>query len=127
MAFTVEQIDLFRLTMTSREVTRAVMATAAASLFVQRFREDFAELQAFYERILEQTVGVSEGIWLGTPFNLNLERESGDLERRMAEIWHPHLVVWDEKDGRIAPADLKTMAAAMSDCRLITVPGIGIR
>ena len=55
-----------------------------------RFREDFAELQAFYERILEQTVGVSEGIWLGTPFNLNLERESGDLERRMAEIWHPH-------------------------------------
>jgi len=30
-----------------------------------------------------------------------------------------------EKDGWIAPADLKTMAAAMPDCRLITVPGIG--
>jgi non-heme chloroperoxidase len=61
----------------------------------------------------------------GTPFNLNLERESGDLERRMAEIWHPHLVLWGEKDGWIAPADLRTMAAAMPDCRLITVPGIG--
>jgi non-heme chloroperoxidase len=50
---------------------------------------------------------------------------SGALERRMAEIWHPHLVLWGEKDGWIAPADLKTMAAAMPDCRLITVPGIG--
>ena len=25
----------------------------------------------------------------------------------MAEIWHPHLVLWGEKDGWIAPADLK--------------------
>ena len=134
MSFNADQIGLFRLMMTSREVTRAVMATAAASLFVPeslapntmpRFREGLGELQAFYERVLEQTFGVSEGIWLGTPFNLNLERESGDLERRMAEIWHPHLVLWGEKDGWIAPADLRTMAAAMPDCRLITVPGIG--
>jgi non-heme chloroperoxidase len=134
MAFNAEQTDLFRMMMTSRELTRAVMATAAASLFVPeslapntmpRFREGLGELQVFYERILEQTFGVSEGVWLGTPFNFNLERESGDLERRMAEIWHPHLVLWGEKDGWIAPADLKTMAAAMPDCRLITVPGIG--
>jgi pimeloyl-ACP methyl ester carboxylesterase len=134
MAFNADQIGLFHMMMTSREVTRAVMATAAVSLFVPeslapntmpRFREGLAELQAFYERVLEQTFGVSEGIWLGTPFNLNLERESGDLERRMAEIRHPHLVLWGERDGWIAPADLKIMAAAMPDCRLITVPGIG--
>jgi hypothetical protein len=31
----------------------------------------------------------------------------------MAEIWHPHLVLWGERDGWIAPADLKTMA----ECR----------
>ena len=49
-----------------------------------RFREGLAELQAFYERILEQAFGASEGVWLGTPFNLNLERESGARERRMA-------------------------------------------
>ena len=30
-----------------------------------------------------------------------------------------------EKDGWIAPADLMTMAAAMPNCRLVTVPGIG--
>ena len=110
MSFNADQIGLFRAMMTSREMTRAVMATAAASLFVPeslapnmmpRFREGLGELQAFYERILEQTFGVSEGIWLGTPVNLNLERESGELERRMAEIGHPHLVLWGEKDGWI--------------------------
>src|SRR6478735_565098 len=134
LSFNADQIGLFRAMMTSREITRAVMATAAASLFVPdslapnmmpRFREGLGELQAFYERLLEQAFGVSEGIWLGTPHNLNLERESGDLERHMAEIWHPHLVLWGEKDGWIPPADLRTMAAAMPDCRLITVPGIG--
>ena len=130
MAFNAEQIDLFRSMMTSREVTRAVMATAAASLFVpeslapntmSRFREGLGEIQAFYERILEQTFGVSEGIWLGTPFNLNLERESGELERRMAEIWHP---IWccGARNGWIAPADLKTW---QQPCRLPANHGAG--
>jgi non-heme chloroperoxidase len=134
MSFNADQIGLFRAMMLSREVTRAVMATAAASLFVPeslapnvmpRFREGIGELQAFYERILEQTFGVAEGIWLGTPFNLNLERETGELERLMPRITHPHLVLWGEKDGWIPPADLKAMAAAMPDCRLVIVPGIG--
>ncbi|MEH2499691.1 pimeloyl-ACP methyl ester carboxylesterase [Bradyrhizobium sp. AZCC 1678] len=58
MAFNAEQTDLFRKMMRSRELTRAVMATAAASLFVPeslapntvpRFREGLAEIQAFYE------------------------------------------------------------------------------
>ena len=56
---------------------------------------------------------------------INLERESGELAQHMPEIKHPHLVLWGEKDGWIAPADLRTMAAAMSNCRLVTVPGIG--
>lgn len=44
----------------------------------------------------------------------------------MSEIKHPHLVLWGEKDGWIAPADLVTVAAVMSNCRLVTVPGVGI-
>lgn len=129
-AFNAEQTELFRLIMTSREVTRLIMATAAASLFVPeslapntmpRFREGLGELQASYERILEQTFGVSEGVWPGTPFNLNLERESGDPERRMPEILQPILCGARSNP----PADLKVMAAVMPDCRLITVPGTG--
>src|SRR5690242_20675591 len=82
MAFNADQIGLFRAMMQNRDLTRAVMATAAASLFVPeslmagavpRFREGLgAELKAAYEHVLEQTFGVAEGIWLGTPVNLNL-------------------------------------------------------
>src|SRR6201991_3453334 len=99
MTFNADQIGLFRAMMASRELTRSVMATAASSLFVPEslapnpaplFREGLGNVQAFYERILENTFGVAEGIWIGTPVNRNLERESGELERRMAEIRHPH-------------------------------------
>jgi non-heme chloroperoxidase len=134
MSFNAEQIGLFRAMMASRDVTRAVMATAASSLFVPEslapnvvpvFRKGLGNLPGFFEAILEQSFGVSEGVWIGTPLNLNLERESRELERRMAQIRQPHLVLWGEKDGWIPPADLKAMAAAMPDCRLVTVPGIG--
>jgi pimeloyl-ACP methyl ester carboxylesterase len=134
MAFNDGQIGLFRAMMASRELTRTVMATAASSLFlpdsmmpntVPQFRDRIGATAALFERIVEQTFGVAEGIWIGTPVNLTRERESRELERRMPEIRHPHLVVWGEGDGWIAPADLRTMAAAMPDCRLVVVPGIG--
>ena len=134
MSFNAEQIDLFRAMMASKELTRSVMATAAQSLFVPesmapnmipRFREGLGDIQALFDRIIEQTFGVSEGIWIGTPVNLTRERESRELERRMPELRHPHLVLWGEWDGWIAPADLRAMADAMPDCRLVVVPRIG--
>src|SRR6185295_1447037 len=73
MSFNAEQIALFRAMMASKQVTRAVMATAAASLFVPeslapnmvpKFRDGLGDAQALFERILEQTFGVSEGIWI---------------------------------------------------------------
>src|ERR1700739_4641715 len=106
LAFNAEQIGVFRAMMTSREFTRAMMATAAVSLFVPEslapnsvpiFREGLGEAKVLFERILDQTFSVSEGIWIGTPFNLNREWESRELERRMPEISHPHLVLWGEK------------------------------
>lgn len=134
MMFNADQIGLFRAMMASKDLTRTVMATAASSLFVPesmlpnaipRFRDGLGEIQALFNRIIEQTFGVSEGIWIGTPVNLTRERASRELEGRMPEIRHPHLVLWGEHDGWIAPADLKTMAAAMPDCRLVVVPKIG--
>jgi len=134
MAFNADQIGLFREMMTSRELTRGVMATAASSLFVPsslapnsapKFREGLGEIKILFERILEQTFSVSEGIWIGTPLNLTREKESEELQRRMQEIRHPHLVLWGECDSWIPAADLRAMAAAMPDCRLVIVPGIG--
>jgi pimeloyl-ACP methyl ester carboxylesterase len=134
MSFNADQIGLFRAMMASKELTRTVMATAASSLFepdsmapnaIPRFREGLGEIQALFDRIIEQTFGVSEGIWIGTPVNLTRERESRELERRMSEIRHPHLVLWGECDGWIPPTDLRAMAEAMPDCRLVVVPNIG--
>ena len=104
---------LTRLPGRSSCATRRAMTVCASMVpnAVPRFREGLGEIQALFERILEQTFGVSEGIWIGTPVNLTLERESRELERRMPEIAHPHLVVWGEGDGWIAPADLRTMLA----------------
>ncbi|MGJ5092871.1 alpha/beta fold hydrolase [Bradyrhizobium oligotrophicum] len=134
IAFNADQIGLFRSMMASKQLTRTVMATAASSLFVPeslapgvipRFRDGLGESQRLFDRIIEQTFGVSEGVWIGTPVNLTREKESRELERRMPEIRHPHLVLWGECDGWIPPADLRAMAAAMPDCRLVVVPGIG--
>jgi non-heme chloroperoxidase len=134
LSFNADQIGVLRSMMMSRLVTRAVMATAASSLFVPeslapnavpRFREGLGEVEALFDRILEQTFKVAEGIWLGTPFHLNRERASGELEHRMPEIKHPHLVLWGEWDGWIAPADLRRMASSVPDCRLVVVPGVG--
>jgi pimeloyl-ACP methyl ester carboxylesterase len=134
MSFNTEQIGILRSMMASRDVTRSVMATAASSLFapeslapnmVPRFREGLGNLQRFFERMMEQTFAAAEGVWIGTPFNLNVERESRKLEHRMSEIKHPHLVLWGERDVWIPLADLKAMAAVMPDCRLVVVPGIG--
>jgi pimeloyl-ACP methyl ester carboxylesterase len=134
MAFNADQIGLFRAMMASKDLTRTIMATAASSLFVPesmapnavpRFREGLKDIQALFDRIIEQTFGVSEGIWIGTPVNLTKERESRELERRMPELKHPHLVLWGEWDGWILPADLHVMADAMPDCRLVIVPRVG--
>ncbi|MHC2281333.1 non-heme chloroperoxidase [Bradyrhizobium diazoefficiens] len=134
MSFDADQIGLFRAMMASKELTRTVMATAASSLFVPdsmapnaipRFREGLGEIEALFNRIIEQTFGVSEGIWIGTPVNLTRERVSSELARRMSEIRHPHLVLWGERDGWIPPTDLRAMAEAMPDCRLVVVPNIG--
>ncbi|UVO40266.1 alpha/beta hydrolase [Bradyrhizobium arachidis] len=134
MAFNADQIGLFRAMMESKELTRTIMATAASSLFVPesmapnavpRLREGLGEIQALFDRIVDQTFGVSEGIWIGTPVNLTRERETRELERRMKQLHHPHLVLWGEWDGWIPPADLRVMAEAMPDCRLVVVPRIG--
>ncbi len=134
LRFDEQGIDVFRAMQASRDVTRAGMATAAASLFLSdslapgsmpKFRQGTEELQKFFDRIIDQTYGVAEGIWFGTPYNLNIEYETGELAARMPTLTHEHLVLWGELDGWIPAADVKRMAAEMPDCRLVTVPGIG--
>jgi pimeloyl-ACP methyl ester carboxylesterase len=92
---------------------------------VPQFREGRRASQALFRKVVDQTFSVSEGIWLGTPYNLNLEYERRELASRMPEITKEHLVLWGEQDGWIPLEDLKMMAAAMPNCRLVSVPDVG--
>ena len=74
------------------------MATVPASLFraesqapgkVPSLRDGFMTSQAPFERVLQQTIGVVDNIWLGTPHNLYLEYEGRELAPRIA---HEHPV-----------------------------------
>ncbi len=89
------------------------------------FRDELAISRVLFERVLEQTYAVSEGIWLGTPYDPNLEYERRELAPRKQEISHEHLVLWGELDGWIAMSDLRAMAAAMPNCRLVPETGVG--
>lgn len=133
LAFTDENIKVFRNMKASADFTRYVMALTAPSLFEPeslaagppRFRPDVGARAGLFERIVEQVRGVSDGIWFGTPDTLTKEAASGELKGEMAHIRHPHLVVWGAQDTIIKEANLLEMAQVMPDCRFVAVPGIG--
>ena len=136
LLFNAEQIGLFRAMMKGKELTPVydgdggvlvVRAGDSRAARRPRFREGLGEIQALFERIVEQTFGVSEDIWIGTPVNLTRERESrgSSPQLRMAELDHPHWCFG--VNGRLDCAGRSPdgMAAAMPDCRLLIVPSIG--
>ncbi|WP_116131362.1 alpha/beta fold hydrolase [Tropicimonas sp. IMCC34043] len=128
-------IEIFRAMGQDRELMRTVLgSTAAPTLFrpetlVPGQRPEYAlpdsPEAALFEACVDQALGVSEGVLVGTPINLTKEHASGELVRRMAEIAHPHLVLLGALDRIIPLADMKRMAAEMPDCRLVQVPGVG--
>lgn len=131
--FAPEKVAGFGRMKESREVARQVMAWTAPSLFEgeslakgpARFIADAGARAGLFEHIVDQVMGVSDGIWFGTPDTLTKEALSGELKGKAGAIRHPHLVAWGMRDGVIAEADLKEMAALMPDCRFVAVPGIG--
>ena len=122
-----------------KALARQVMAATAPSLFVPEtlppapgpavflpeVTAGTGARAALFERIVDQVLQVSDGIWFGTPDTLTKEAKSGELRGLMDKITHPHLVVWGMRDSVIAEADLKEMAAVMPSCRFVAVPGIG--
>jgi pimeloyl-ACP methyl ester carboxylesterase len=134
MLFNADQISLFRSMMASRELTRAVMATAASSLFVPeslapnaipRFREGVGEIAALFERILEQTFGVPRA---SGSVRRSISPASGRVANWSA-AWRRSIIrIWccgASATAGFRPPILRTMAAAMPDCRLVVMPGIG--
>ncbi|WP_138466255.1 alpha/beta fold hydrolase [Poseidonocella sp. HB161398] len=132
--FEESSIAAFRAMEQSKQTTRAVMANAASSLFqadsflpgkMPKFRDGIDHLQSMFEKVIDQTFTAGHGIWLGTPLNLTKEAESGELAAQMDKLVHETLIVWGQQDGIIQQADMRAMAEALPDARLVEVPGVG--
>ncbi len=128
-------MEFFRSMKADREVTYAVMAMVAPSLFVPetlkigsmpQFSDKATPAQReLYHRLIDKIMQVSDGVRFGTPFHLNREYQSGELRAKQGEIRHPHRVIWGESDIWIPKADMEEMAEKMPDCELRVIPGVG--
>jgi pimeloyl-ACP methyl ester carboxylesterase len=119
----------------TRDNTRSGLALITSTLFrpesLKRDRQPvFAEhvtdqQKDLFERLVDKTFGVSDGIWFGTPRSLERELEAEDLRQRQGSIRHEHLVLWGALDPIIPRRDMEEMATRMPNCRLVVVPEVG--
>lgn len=134
LAMTEEQKVLFGMMKSDRDFTFRIMATAAPTLFqpetLMSERPVFAdstsaEQKALYEKLIDRTRVLSDGIWFGTPFNLAREAADGTLRSLQEKITHPIKILWGEQDHWILREDMEEMAARIPHCTLEVVPGVG--
>jgi pimeloyl-ACP methyl ester carboxylesterase len=135
LRFSPAVISLLEIMKSSRDMTRKGLALTASTLFRPEtldgvrqpvFAEHVTDRQEnLFERLVDKTFGVSEGIWFGTPMSLNHELEAGDLRQRQESIRHEHLVLWGALDSIIPRQDMEEMATRMPNCRLVVVPEVG--
>jgi non-heme chloroperoxidase len=134
LAFGPEHEALFARMKADHAVAARVLATAMPTLFdpgsltspAPRFAAAATAAQrALFERLVERTRELSDGIWFGTIRNLTREWEAATLRARQEQIDHEVLVLWGERDGWIPREHVEEMARRMPRCRLVIVPGVG--
>ncbi|MCW5699235.1 MAG: alpha/beta hydrolase [Rhodospirillales bacterium] len=133
--FAPESHVFFEIMKASRKNTRKALALAACTLFriehlVPGAEPKYAEhvtasQRDLFERLVDKTCGVSDGVWFGTPFHLNRAWENGAMRERQAGIPHPHLVLWGALDAFIPRAEMEEMTRCMPDCRLEIIADVG--
>ena len=119
----------------SREKTRATLAMTAPTLFapetissaMQPMFADHATpaQKQLFERLVDQTLQVSDGIWFGTAIDLHRHWRTGGLRTSQGSIEHQHLVIWGALDPFIPKQDVEEMSARMPHCDLTVVPDVG--
>jgi pimeloyl-ACP methyl ester carboxylesterase len=51
--------------------------------------------------------------------------ECFDVERRLADITAPSLILAGDRDLLVSPASMRTLAAGISDAQVVQLPGSG--
>ena len=118
-----------------RNMAFAGLASAAPTLFrpatlaagqMPQFADTTSEPQrALFERLIDRTRVLSDGIWFGTPHDLAAEWAAGGLAARMPQMQHEHLVLYGKLDYWIPRDHIDQMARRLPKCRLEVFPGIG--
>ena len=129
------QIDVLTQMKNDPATCFAGMASAAPTLFrtdslapgqQPQFALTATESQRrLFERIIERTTVLSDGIWFGTPINLAHEWQSKDLAGKMPQMKHEHLVLYGELDYWIPREHVEQMCRSLPHCRLEVFPGLG--
>jgi len=118
-----------------RDMAFAGLASAAPTLFrpetlvagqMPRYADTTSQAQReLFERLIDRTRVLSDGIWFGTPRDLALEWDSGALGARMPQMTHEHLVLYGKLDYWIPRDHIDEMARRLPQCRLEVFPEIG--
>lgn len=118
-----------------RDMAFAGLASAAPSLFrpetmvagqMPQYAEATAPIQReLFEKLIEKTRILSDGVWFGTPHNLAIEWESRTLAARMPQMTHEHLVLYGKLDYWIPREHIDEMAKRLPNCKLEVFPFVG--
>lgn len=129
------QIGVLTAMKTDIDVCFAGLASAAPTLFrpetlVAGQMPQFADAtggaqRELFEKIIERTSVLSDGIWFGTPHNLGLEWDSGALAKRMPEMPHEHLILFGKMDYWIPREHMDVMVERLPNARLEVFPYVG--
>ena len=129
------QIGVLTQMKNDRDMAFAGLASAAPTLFrpetmvagqMPQYADATAPAQReLFERLIEKTRILSDGIWFGTPHNLALEWESGALAKKMSSMTQEHLVLYGKLDYWIPREHIDEMARLLPNCKLEVFPYVG--
>jgi len=130
-----EQIATLTQMKADREAAFAALATAAPTLFrpetlVEGHSPQFAATTSavqrrLFKRLVDMTRLLSDGVWFGTPHDLQREWETQALAQRIDEMVHEHLVLYGNLDYWIPREHVERMARELPHCRLESFPYVG--
>jgi len=135
LQFDTRQLAVLEQMKKDRDVAFAGLASAAPTLFrpetmvpgqMPRYSDSASAAQReLFERLVDRTRVLSDGIWFGTSQALAHEWTSGALAARMPDMTHEHLVLYGKLDYWIPREHVDEMAKRLPHCTLEVFPQVG--
>jgi pimeloyl-ACP methyl ester carboxylesterase len=135
LAFDAKAQAFFAAAQQDPRLARWALAGAMCSLFepetleagrTPAFRPTTSESQRMlFDRLVGQACAASTGVWLGTPLTLDRLHAANDLVPRVAEIAHPHLILYGCLDRVIPLAEVQAMTTIVRNTTFRIIEGIG--